>query len=263
MHTAMLWIFKLATAPVLVALMSLAARRWGPTIGGLIMGLPWMTGPVIFVLAIEKGDAWAARAVVGVLLAVISITAFVVAYTHTARRMPWPVSLAAATAAFAGTTALLRAADASEASTTAATLAALASLWIGTLVAARPVGAGVPGPLPWWDIPARMLATFCLVCVISVTAEIAGPGLSGIVSSFPVIATVIGTFTHHRWGADALTRLYRALLISLTGFVGFFWAVSLALPRLGLATAFAFGAAAALAISAFNLAFNRWRFRRA
>ncbi len=43
----MLILLKLTVTPILVALVSIAARRWGPTIGGLIMGLPWMTGPIL------------------------------------------------------------------------------------------------------------------------------------------------------------------------------------------------------------------------
>ena len=54
-------LLKLMIVPVLVALMSLAARRFGPKIGGLLIGLPWMTGPVIFFLGLERGDAHAAQ----------------------------------------------------------------------------------------------------------------------------------------------------------------------------------------------------------
>ena len=46
----MLFILKIAVTPLLVAAVSLAARRWGPTVGGLVMGLPWFTGPVLLVL---------------------------------------------------------------------------------------------------------------------------------------------------------------------------------------------------------------------
>jgi hypothetical protein len=37
---SLLLILKLTLTPVLVALVSLAARRFGPTIGGIMMGLP-------------------------------------------------------------------------------------------------------------------------------------------------------------------------------------------------------------------------------
>lgn len=254
----MLWFFKLTAAPVLVAIMSLAARRWGPTIGGLIMGLPWMTGPVNFVLTLEKGTAWAERAMIGILLAVVAIAAFVVAYTHAARRFSWPIGIASAAGAFALATLAIKDVELSVA---AAGAVALASLAAGYLLAARPVGEGIPGPLPWWDIPARMLATAALVLVIAVTAEVAGPVVSGMVSSYPVIATVVGAFTHHRYGAAAVTRLFRGLLISLSGFVVFFLVASATLASWGLVVSYAMAAGAALSVSAALLIINRFRAR--
>jgi pilus assembly protein TadC len=104
-----------------------------------------------------------------------------------------------------------------------------------------------------------MLATALLVLVISITAEIAGPGLSGMVSSFPVIATVVGSFTQHRYGAAAVTRLFRGLLISLSGFVVFFLVVSQTLASRGLVASYVLAILAGLLVSALLLAVNRWR----
>ena len=57
-----------------------------------------------------------------------------------------------------------------------------------------------------------------------------GPQLSGIMSTYPVIVTVVGTFTHHRWGREAVWRMLRGITASLVGFVAFFLVVGLALP---------------------------------
>ena len=46
-----------------------------------------------------------------------------------------------------------------------------------------------------------------------------GPQLSGIVASYPVIVTVVGSFTHHQWGRDAVLRILRGMSLSLIGFV--------------------------------------------
>ena len=42
----MLLLLKLVLAPLLVALATLVARRWGPKIGGVVVGLPLSTGPI-------------------------------------------------------------------------------------------------------------------------------------------------------------------------------------------------------------------------
>ncbi len=94
------FLLKIAVPPILVALMSLAARRWGPTVGGLLMGLPWMTGPVLFFLGLDKGGEFAVAASSGIQLGVICICAFMLAYSAVSLVAPWPFCLAAATVAF-------------------------------------------------------------------------------------------------------------------------------------------------------------------
>ena len=59
-----------------------------------------------------------------------------------------------------------------------------------------------------------------------------GPQLSGIMSTYPVIVTVVGTFTHHRWGREAVWRMLRGITASLVGFVAFFLVVGLDPRRL-------------------------------
>jgi hypothetical protein len=113
----------------------------------------------------------------------------------------------------------------------------------------RPATDALPAALPWWDIPARMLATFMLVGGIALWAEALGPQLSGIVSTYPAIVTVIGSFTHRQWGRDAVRQMLRGLAISLLAFVAFFLVVGLTLPALGLATSFALAAAVAVPVS--------------
>jgi hypothetical protein len=243
----MLFLLKIAVPPLLVAAMSLAARRWGPTFGGLIMGLPWMTGPVLFFLGLDKGDAFAVAACAGIELGVLCICAFMLAYAAISVLAPWPFCLAAATAAFAATGSL---AQGQVVPLELAAGAAAAGLIATYLLLPRPRATAAHAALPWWDIPARMLTTLALVALIMLSADRLGPQLSGIVSTYPVILIVIGSFTHHQWGVDAVWRVLRGLTISLTNFVAFFLVVGLSLPSLGLVSAFALAAATALTTSA-------------
>ena len=54
-------------------------------------------------------------------------------------------------------------------------------------------------------------------------------------STFPVILTVVGAFTHHQAGLDAVLRLLRGISLSLIGFCAFFAVVGYALPHFDLA----------------------------
>lgn len=243
----LLFLFKTAVPPVLVAAMSLAARRWGQTVGGLIMGLPWMTGPVLFFLALDKGDAFAVAATTGIELGVVSITAYMLGYALVSSFAPWPFALVAAVLSFAAATSLLQFVEIGLAT---AAVGAVASLVFAALVLPRPRGPMVPIKLPVWDIPARMAVTFALVAMIMSGADVLGSRLSGIVSTYPVILTVIGTFTHSQSGVDAVRRILRGLTLSLNSFVAFFVVVGFALPHIGLVGSYLAAMAVAVAISA-------------
>jgi hypothetical protein len=242
----MLLLLKIAVPPVLVGAVSLVARYRGPTVGALLMGLPWLSGPVLFFLALDKGLDFAVAACGGVQLGVLCICAFLLAYGWLTALAPWPFCIAAAAAGFAATawmTQDLRLGLATAAGIAAAALAATYALL------PRPRARALPAALPWWDVPVRMLATLVLVGILALGAETLGPELSGIVSTYPVIITVIGTFTHHQQGPDAVRQMLRGLALSLMAFVAFFLVVGAALPEVGLVLSFLLAAAAAAPIS--------------
>ncbi len=242
----MLLTLKLIITPLLVAGVSLAARRFGPTVGGLMLGLPWMTGPVLFFLALERGDAFLIETARGALLAVPPIAAFAILYGRLASVLRWYWCLPTAAISFAASGLAMSTLDISH--RVAAVLGAI-SLLTGYALVPRPTKLTGARSLPWWDIPVRMLATALLVAGIAATNDYLGPTLSGIVSSYPVILTVIATFTHHRWGVDAVRAMLRGVLLSLLSFVGFFWTVSIVVPHHGLVASYVAATLAGLMIS--------------
>jgi len=258
----MLVLLKFALPPMLVAAMSLAARLWGPTAGGLLMGLPWMTGPVLFFLTLDKGTAFGVDACIGIELGVACIGAYLLAYGRATAFAPWPVCLAAAFAAFGVATWAGQGLTERLAQSVALTMPGVAGVAAVCLVLAylllpRPAASAPLASLPWWDIPMRMLATLVLVTAIMLSADLLGPRLSGIVSTFPVIVTVVGAFTHHQWGPDAVRRMLRSLTLSLLAFVAFFLVAGTTMPDVGLAMSFVLGTVAALPVSAALLALGR------
>ena len=55
-------LLKVLLVPSLIALVTLAGRRWGQRLAGWLGGFPIVAGPVLLVLAIENGNAFAAEA---------------------------------------------------------------------------------------------------------------------------------------------------------------------------------------------------------
>lgn len=261
----MLFLLKVAVTPFLVAGVSLAARWWGPTIGGLLMGLPWFTGPVLFVLTFDKGIEFGVGAAIGIELAVLCVGAFILAYGLLSRTWRWPGCLSAAIAAFFATAWLMQLAghhllpDTPNLQLPVASGIGFASLLATYALLPRPLSSPVLQSLPWWDIPMRMAATGVLVASIVVAADALGPQLSGILGTYPVILTVVTAFTQHRWGRDALLRVLRGVTLSLFSFVVFFLIVGLMLPTLGLVLSYLMAVVVAVGMTGCMLAINRVR----
>jgi hypothetical protein len=66
-------VLKLVLTPVLIGGASLAGRRFGPSVGGWLVGLPLTSGPIAFFLTLDHGHSFAAAAV-GVALAIQAVS---------------------------------------------------------------------------------------------------------------------------------------------------------------------------------------------
>jgi hypothetical protein len=246
---------KLALTPALMVAASLAGRRLGPGVAGWLVGIPFTSGPIAFFLALERGELFAATACLGILAGTAAQAAHAVVYVHVARRARWPVALLAATAAFLAVAAAL----AAEVPSVAAVLVvALASLVVALRLMPRsetvPTTRSRP---PSWDLPARMLLATALVFGFTESAPVLGAFATGLLSPYPIYATILAAFAHEQDGAGAAARTLRGLLIGLFAFVGFFLTLALALVPAGIATAFVIAIAVLLAIQAYSFRLAR------
>ena len=177
----MLFLLKIALPPVLVAAMSVATRLWGPTIGGLLLGLPWMTGPVLFFLARDKGEAFGVGAcVLASSSGVVCLCAYMLAYAADdgssprgrsawARSRPRWLFLACAWALQDVAVSLCRP---SQRPLAAAGLLADRAVLLPRSRTPPQLRAGPP----WWDIPARVTVAFGLVAIIMLSADVGWAG---------------------------------------------------------------------------------------
>lgn len=242
-------LLKLALTPVLIAVASLAGRRWGHAVSGWLVGLPLTSGPVALFLALERGPAFAAEATLGSLAGAIAEAAFCLAYAAVASRAPWPAALVAASAAFALVAAALHGVDLSLAG---ATLGAFATLAIALGLTPRTAAAPPPSPPPRWDVPTRMVIATALVLAITESAPVLGARVSGVLATFPVYAAILTVFAHREAPAPAV-QVLRGLLWGLFGFAAFFATLGALLVRAGIGVAFAAAAGGALATQALSL----------
>jgi hypothetical protein len=96
----MLLLLKLTLAPLLVALATLVARRWGPKVGGVVVGLPLSTTPIFLFLAIDQGLDFAEAATVGILFGLVGLAGFALVYVAASRGLGWIGSLALSAIAY-------------------------------------------------------------------------------------------------------------------------------------------------------------------
>lgn len=241
---------KLIVTPTLIASASLAGRRWGPAVGGWLVGLPFTSGPVALFLAIDHGPAFAAVAATGMLAGTISQAMFSLSYSRIAGKGPW-LSCGLGCLGFASSTLLLDRFSLAPSSALAITVGAIFGAL--RLLPSRPARAETSRPLPWWDIGARMLVATMFVLAVTTSAPILGPQLSGLLTPFPFFGALLAVFAHHHEGAASAVGVLRGLLHGLLAPAAFFLVLSVLLVPLGVPAAFAAAAAAGIAIQGLSL----------
>jgi hypothetical protein len=228
-------LLKLFLVPLLIALVTLAGRRWGPGVAGWLSAFPVVAGPILFFIAVEQGASFAANAAVGTLSAVLAMLAFGISYAWAARRYNWPASLALAYAGYAAAVFLL---SLQEATLMIAGPVVLVALLLAPRFYPEARSAAANTSKPANDMLLRMVAGATLVLLVTHFAANLGPGLSGVFAMFPVMGTVLVLFTHRSAGGAAATQLLRGMVFGFYAFSTFCVVLALALPATGIGMAF-------------------------
>lgn len=208
---------RLLLTPLVVWLAAVVARRLGPGAGGRLVGLPLTTGPFVVVVALADGPSLAAAAARGVVAGQISVVAFCATYAHVARRLRPRVALAAALGAglVAALVLTLVAATWAAAVIVVAAIAVCLCTW-------PPVPAAIPAAGERrWETPVRMTVSGSLVAGLSGAAKVVGPQLAGVLSSAPVILSVMTPTAHRAAGPSAAVALTRGAVASMPASVVF------------------------------------------
>lgn len=211
---------KLFITPALMLAISLAARRWGTSIGGLLSGLPITSALVMLFLSLEQGTVFASMAVPGALAGLAAIQATYLFYFLVTRSVS-AVTGCIAALAFYGATAFLMSLAGLLALSIMATLLLIVLIIVATSKQMPPPAAPYV-PLPRWAIPMRMLTATLLLLAITASATWLGPVVSGLLAPIPVIAWPLAVFAHVQSGRHELAAIIRGNAIGAVGVVGFY-----------------------------------------
>lgn len=240
-----LLLVKLILAPALVVGSSLAGRRWGHEVAGLLVALPLVAGPILLITELEHGRHFAADAAAASLLGLVALASFVVVFAQVARRAGWPGAVLAGWAAFLAVA--LAFGQTSIPAGIGVALAAGAFALAPSLLPADPYEPDQPiAKLPAWDLPARAAATALLVLGLTGAAAGLGPRLTGVLTPFPVSNTVLAAFVLVLEGPTHLDAFLRGFLRGAFGFATFCFLVAVLVIPLGAFAAFALALCGAL-----------------
>ena len=239
--------FKLLVTPALILALTLAGRRWGPMVSGLLIGLPLTSGPISCFLAIQHGTAFAAQAAIGNLAGQTSTLLFCLAYMLLARRYAWPICTLMACGVFFLSTWFL---NFIVWQLWPALLAEVAlSLAILHFVRPQRLMSGKLNP-PSWDIPARIGVATLFLLALTGTSAYLGPQLSGMLSPFPLFAAIFAAFVYSQQGWKSAVNLIRGVVIGSWCYSLFFLLVGLLLPRLNIVASYFLASCASMSLGA-------------
>ncbi|MDM4769217.1 hypothetical protein QT386_03325 [Solimonas sp. SE-A11] len=245
--SALLLLTKLALVPLLIALVTLAGRRWGASVAGWLSAFPVVSAPILLFVALEQGPVFAAQAATATVSAVLCILAFGLPYAWVATRHSWPLASLAGFACYFASVALMTLWV--PALPVAAATAACALLLVPRLYPqAPPVMPAAARPASRADIPLRMIAAAVLVLLVTHFSARLGPQLSGLLAMFPVMAAVLAVFSHHHQGAGFTVLLLRGMVLGYWSFAAFCCALALLLPHAAIPLAFAAALATAVGV---------------
>jgi hypothetical protein len=224
-----------------------------------VSAFPAVVGPVLFLLAEQRGPVFAARAAEGTLLGLVALGGFALAYGSVAIRASWGPSLLAGWAcaiALGIPLTLMSPAVGLPAGLAAATV----SLSLSYRAMPRSGNIGLLGS--GTDlVRVRIATTAALIVVLTTAAELLGATIGGVLTALPLLASVLASFTHRGHGPDAALALLRGMLAGMAGFVAFCAVVAALLVPDGVDAAFGTATLAAVAIQTLTLV-RPWRARK-
>jgi hypothetical protein len=222
---------KLFLSPILIALVSLVGRRWGPAVSGWFLGFPLTSAPISILLALQYGNVFAANSASGNLGGQASVCIFCLAFSFAAHRFNWLVSSCIAIGFFLLSALFL---NLFTLTLVSAFLILLATVAVALRIMPKAKDIPAIAVIPQWDLPVRMILAALFVIFVTAVAAGLGPQLSGLIAPFPVFGVIMAAFAFKQGGINAALKLFHGYLTASAGYAFFFLVVGLLLPSQGI-----------------------------
>ena len=229
-------LLRIGLTPIAFALVSRAQSRFGDWIGGRLIGLPLTTGPFLLTVCMTSSRATAAHAAAGVTSGQMAVVVFCSAYAWTARRLrPLPATLTSLAAALAAVVALSSFAGTWSAATAVWIVIALSLLmWPWARQEQRQAADAAQPSRPTPMLQRAAISTF-VVATMSTLVPILGARPAGVISSAPVLLSIILPGTHRQTGPAGAAAVARGTIVSMAATVAFSAVLATSLPEMAVA----------------------------
>jgi hypothetical protein len=198
---------RLFLAPLAVLASTVVQRRFGHAISGLMVGLPLASLPLLWLIALQHGDAFASTMTAALLVGGIAEAAVLWLYAHLTARLSPTVALLGALGAFALVAIVVN-------------LLGLSPIAAGVLTAL-----GFAVALWWWPsntqtdpaVPGRSRVTLRVILAALLTFALVtlagrlGPVWSGLLDALPAMSMMMAFMTHQDHGAGASSGFLRGV----------------------------------------------------
>lgn len=248
----MLLLLKLTLVPAVLLVVSAVGQRFGPRVAGLLAGFPVVTGPILILLSVEFGGAFAASSAAAATSGAASAAVFCLSYALAAVRFPWHLASAIGMGGWLMSAAVL---GAMPSSLLLAMVSAMAAIAVAPRLFPRVVAPAASRTIPAVDLLVRVVAGAALTLLVSACAKVAGPRASGLLAVFPLLSLVLAASSHRTQGAAFTVVLLKSLVSGLHAFVAFCAVFALALSAMEIWQAIVIAVLAAVGVQALA----RWR----
>lgn len=228
-------LLKIVLMPSVIALVTLAIRKWGSKVGGLIGSMPWVAGPILLFFILEQGKAFGINSIQGAMTGILALISFCVSYAAFSRKLTWLPTLLISYGLYTATALLFKYL---QLTLLVSYAVVIGSVLLGLRVFPSPIGPPVAARRLPFDIPIRMVVATLFVLAITQLASVLGPNWSGILTPFPIMTTILAIFSHTLQGSRAAITTLRGLIIGLLGFTTFLFLQAFLLNEFSIALSF-------------------------
>jgi hypothetical protein len=246
------FLLRLLLAPLAVLVGTVAQRRFGHAISGLIVGLPLTSLPLLWLVALQHGTAFASSMTGALLVGSIAEAVVLWLYARLTMHVSPTLALGGTLVAFAfvaGAVNYLKLSAILAALITAAGFALALWLWPANADdATSPSGRS----RLWLRLVLSAVFTLVIVCL----AGRLGPVVSGLVDALPAMSLMMAFMTHQDHGANASSTFLRGVTRGSYSYLVAMVVLAETLRGGNLLLAFALSMGAALVVQAGVQAFD-------